>query len=127
MNDAEKLIAEVASRHRLKYDDWAIRDADFYTCECGLKTPPGDGIHAEWWDTHLAAEIVKALGVLVRQEQWVPVEESGHRWSPRSEPDARYALEHFSATGDCHHPEESPVVRIDHEARWVSEWKPVQP
>lgn len=48
MNDAEKLIAEVASTHRLKYDDWAIRDADFYTCECGLKTPPGDGIHTAY-------------------------------------------------------------------------------
>lgn len=113
MNDAEKLIAATTRNHR---EDTPGQ------CRCGWRADLSVG-----YPDHLAVQIVKALGVLVRQEQWVPVEESGHRWSPRSEPDARYALEHFSATGDCHHPEYSPVVRIDHEARWVSEWKPVQP
>lgn len=34
-SDAQKLIAEVMVTHALVYDDWAVLDADFYTCACG--------------------------------------------------------------------------------------------
>ncbi|APC43576.1 hypothetical protein I5H93_gp084 [Mycobacterium phage SuperGrey] len=72
---------------------------------------------------HVAEEIDKALGGLTREEQWVPVEESGHRWAGRSREAAEVNLKYFSVTGIDHDPEvDSPLVRIEHEARWVSGW-----
>ncbi|AGT12286.1 hypothetical protein PBI_VELVETEEN_79 [Mycobacterium phage Velveteen] len=71
----------------------------------------------------MASEVDKALGGLTREEQWVPVEESGHRWAGRSREVAEVCLKDFSVTGICHDPEvDSPLVRIEHEARWVSGW-----
>ncbi|MFV8173773.1 hypothetical protein [Mycolicibacterium peregrinum] len=105
MSDAQKLIADVASKHRLKYDDWAVRDTDFYTCACGLKTPLGDGAHAEWWDAHLASEIDKALGGLTLEWLAVAFDARGHGY-----------LVHRTAKN---------VDQLS--SRWVSGWSEVQP
>jgi hypothetical protein len=56
-------------------------------CACGarrLARPlPDPGEFEAAWAAHVAAEIVRALG-LVEEHQWVPVAESGHRAVGRS-------------------------------------------
>ncbi|ACF34208.1 hypothetical protein Kostya_41 [Mycobacterium phage Kostya] len=91
---------------------------DHYQNPCGW-SEEGDGVHT----AHVAYEVDKALGGLTREEQWVPVEESGHRWLGRSEDEAAWALENYSKDGDSHDPDmDSPLTHIAHEARWVSGW-----
>lgn len=76
--------------------------------------------------TALAARIDQALGGLTRDEQWVPVEESGHRWEGRHEAGAMYVLDRFGADGPWHDSYmDSPVTHIDHECRFVSGWTEV--
>ncbi|QDF19809.1 hypothetical protein QEH38_gp77 [Mycobacterium phage LilSpotty] len=80
------------------------------------------------WPEKTAAEIDKALGTLTRVERWVPVEASGHRWAPRDEASAQAALALHGERGPMHDPDcDSPLIRIDHESRWVSNWMEMQP
>ena len=111
--DARTLIAEVAERHVFDGCDY---------CACGERFGRYE------WPAHLAAEIDKALGGLTREEQWVPVEESGDRWQPRDEYRAHAALDLYGAHGPMHAVDlDSPVDHIDHESRWVSDWSEAQP
>lgn len=62
---AQKLIAEVMVTHALVYDDWAVLDADFYTCACGWHLSTSASVHDH--AAHVAAEVDKALGGLTRE------------------------------------------------------------
>lgn len=64
-SDAQKLIAEVMVTHALVYDDWAVVDADFYTCACGWHLSTSASVHDH--AAHVAAEVDKALGGLTRE------------------------------------------------------------
>ncbi|WP_100479524.1 hypothetical protein [Mycobacteroides abscessus] len=64
-SDAQKLIAEVMVTHALVYDDWAVLDADFYTCACGWHLCSSASVHDH--AAHVAVEVDKALGVLTPQ------------------------------------------------------------
>ncbi|ASZ72964.1 hypothetical protein I5H33_gp088 [Mycobacterium phage Emma] len=101
-SEAQNLMIEVIDAHAYNGADRGfLGEHRVEYCICGW-SEEGDGVHT----AHVASEVDKALGGLTREEQWVPVEESGHRWPPRS-----------------HDPEvDSPLVRIEHEARWVSGW-----
>ncbi|AER49496.1 hypothetical protein SG4_86 [Mycobacterium phage SG4] len=120
-SEAQNVIAEVVAKHEFDgVERDRIRDRIIGLCSCGkrVRTHPRSS-HAE----HVAEEIDKALGGLTREEQWVPVEESGDRWTGRSREAAEANLKVFSVTGICHDPaDDSPLVRIEHEARWVSGW-----
>ena len=100
LTDAQKIMAEVAAAHRLHYNDCAVKDADFYTCECGMKTPLGDGVHAEWWDKHLAVEIDKALGGLRREVS--------------------------KGTRQCSYPGSGGPCEGHAHTRFVTEWEPIR-
>ncbi|QOI67750.1 hypothetical protein SEA_MINIWAVE_40 [Mycobacterium phage Miniwave] len=116
-SEAQNVIADVIGKHR-PIDS---RDGEDGLCSCGWQEGVrwGPPTCAE----HLAEEIDKALGGLTCEEQWVPVEESGHRWLGRSEDEAAWALENYSKDGDSHDPDmDSPLTHIAHEARWVSGW-----
>ncbi|AMU20850.1 hypothetical protein [Mycobacteroides abscessus] len=63
-SDAQKLIAEVMVTHALVYDDWAVLDADFYTCACGWHLSTSASVHDH--AAHVAVEVDKALGGLDR-------------------------------------------------------------
>lgn len=64
-SDAQKLIAEVMVTHALVYDDWAVLDADFYTCACGWHLSTSASVHDH--AAHVAVEVDKALGGLKRE------------------------------------------------------------
>ncbi|AGS82280.1 hypothetical protein PBI_BOBI_88 [Mycobacterium phage Bobi] len=117
--EAQKLMIEVIDAHAYNGADTGfLGEHRVEYCICGWSAA-GDGVHT----AHVASEVDKALGGLTREEQWVPVEESGHRWAGRSREVAEVCLKDFSVTGICHDPEvDSPLVRIEHEARWVSGW-----
>ncbi|MBE5507141.1 hypothetical protein [Mycobacteroides abscessus] len=66
-SDAQKLIAEVMVTHALVYDDWAVVDADFYTCACGWRLSSSASVHDH--AAHVAVEVDKALGGLTRQRR----------------------------------------------------------
>lgn len=70
-SDAQKLIAEVMVTHALVYDDWAVLDADFYTCACGWHLSTSASVHDH--AAHVAAEVDKALGGLTQERVGVPV------------------------------------------------------
>ncbi|SHQ53459.1 hypothetical protein [Mycobacteroides abscessus] len=67
-SDAQKLIAEVMVTHALVYDDWAVVDADFYTCACGWHLSTSASVHDH--AAYVAAEVDKALGGLT--VEWAP-------------------------------------------------------
>ncbi|AEJ92514.1 hypothetical protein SEA_INCA_39 [Mycobacterium phage Inca] len=118
-SEAQNLMIEVIDAHTYNGAGRGFlgeRRAEY--CICGW-SEEGDGVHT----AHVAYEVDKALGGLTREEQWVPVEESGHRWLGRSEDEAAWALENYSKDGDSHDPDmDSPLTHIAHEARWVSGW-----
>ncbi|AIW02476.1 hypothetical protein I5H64_gp080 [Mycobacterium phage MinionDave] len=131
-SEAQNAIAEAMDKHRV--ERWSISNTDGFRwwthcVGCGWESESRTS-NAEWEElmhadevAHLSVEVDKALGGLTREEQWVPVEESGHRWAGRSREAAEVNLKAFSVTGICHDPEvDSPLVRIEHEARWVSGW-----
>ncbi|MFV8266443.1 hypothetical protein ACNQR9_25840 [Mycolicibacterium peregrinum] len=120
MSDARKLMAKVVSKHRLQYDDWAVRDVDFYTCACGLKTPLGDGAHAEWWDAHLAAEIDKALGGL--KPEYIARHESGGGTIHGTLVNAEIAM-HSYVVRDPGVEDPGSGMLVGIETRWVSGWQ----
>lgn len=117
MSDAQKAMAEsiIAT---LRRERWFIHDQS---------DPEYSNVIYHKAAHVLAAEIDKALGGLTREEQWVPVEQSGHRWQPRDQALALAALDLYGARGPMHAADiDSPVDRIDHESRWVSGWSEVQ-
>ncbi|QGH77897.1 hypothetical protein SEA_KENUHA5_79 [Mycobacterium phage Kenuha5] len=118
-SEAQNLMIEVIDAHAYNGADRGfLGEHRVEYCICGW-SEEGDGVHT----AHVASEVDKALGGLTREEQWVPVEESGDRWAGRSREAAEVNLKAFSVTGICHDPEvDSPLVRIEHEARWVSGW-----
>lgn len=73
MSDAQQLIAEVAAKHALYYDEYADQWGSAFQCKCGWQPDPEtvpdndqeaiDTAHGQ----HLAAEIDTALGGLTRQ------------------------------------------------------------
>lgn len=76
---------------------------------------------------HQADTVIAALG-LIREDQWTPVQADGHRWEPRDEAVAATALALYGIGGAAHVPDiDSPVVRIDHETRWITPWLPARP
>lgn len=124
MSDAQKLIADVQRQHRrtLSLDDGLSYCQGARAGQCNYL-----GGDLSDFEAHVAAEIDKALGGLTREEQWVPVEQSGHRWQPRDQALALAALDLYGARGPMHAADiDSPVDRIDHESRWVSGWSEVQ-
>ncbi|QGH79216.1 hypothetical protein SEA_FLATHEAD_85 [Mycobacterium phage Flathead] len=118
-SEAQNLMIEVIDAHTYDGADRGfLGEHRVEYCICGW-SEEGDGVHT----AHVASEVDKALGGLTREEQWVPVEESGDRWTGRSREAAEANLKVFSVTGICHDPEaDSPLARIEHEARWVSGW-----
>ncbi|QPO16674.1 hypothetical protein SEA_KASHFLOW_66 [Mycobacterium phage KashFlow] len=117
-SEAQNLMIEVIDAHTYNGADVGFDMVRAEYCICGW-SEEGDGVHT----AHVASEVDKALGGLTREEQWVPVEESGDRWAGRSREAAEVNLKYFSVTGIDHDPEvDSPLVRIEHEARWVSGW-----
>ncbi|ATN92025.1 hypothetical protein SEA_MPHALCON_39 [Mycobacterium phage MPhalcon] len=117
-SEAQNLMIEVIDAHAYNGADVGFDMVRAEYCICGW-SEAGDGVHT----AHVASEVDKALGGLTREEQWVPVEESGHRWLGRSEDEAAWALENYSKDGDSHDPDmDSPLTHIAHEARWVSGW-----
>lgn len=121
-SDAQKLIAEVMVTHALVYDDWAVVDADFYTCACGWHLSTSASVHDH--AAHVAAEVDKALGGLTREEQWTPITENGDRWKPRTRENAeRDLLAETRENLDAHGLTDfAAVVAIEGESRWVSGW-----
>ncbi|AGT13854.1 hypothetical protein WHEELER_63 [Mycobacterium phage Wheeler] len=118
------VLTEALGRHEFVPASF-IADPKPARCACGewCDSGPGQARVRHNFLGHFAEEIDKALGGLTREEQWVPVEESGHRWAGRRREVAEVCLKAFSVTGICHDPEvDSPLVRIEHEARWVSGW-----
>ncbi|QGJ90875.1 hypothetical protein SEA_AUBS_84 [Mycobacterium phage Aubs] len=114
-SEAQNVIAEVLREHQF---EWGVDGTRCIGSPCKWR----GGYYSRHAD-HVAEEIDKALGGLTREEQWVPVEESGHRWLGRSEDEAAWALENYSKDGDSHDPDmDSPLTHIAHEARWVSGW-----
>lgn len=105
-SDAQKLIAEVMVTHALVYDDWAVVDADFYTCACGWHLSTSASVHDH--AAHVAVEVDKALGGLTRKRR------IDHQWRE---------------TGEVHHDrffEGKPVpkTRLHYvqQSRWASGW-----
>ncbi|QGH75399.1 hypothetical protein SEA_BLUEFALCON_54 [Mycobacterium phage Bluefalcon] len=132
-SEAQNVIAEVIGKHRLENGMRIGRGerVEWWEClECGWRSEEFDLDDSEVRReiervklAHVAFEVDKALGGLTREEQWVPVEESGHRWRGRSEDEAAWALANFSKNGDFHDPDtDSPLTHVEHEARWVSGW-----
>lgn len=76
---------------------------------------------------HQADTVIAALG-LTREDQWTPIQADGHRWEPRDEALAEAALALYGVGGAAHFPDiDSPVVRIEHETRWITPWLPARP
>ncbi|QBP31761.1 hypothetical protein SEA_PIPER2020_82 [Mycobacterium phage Piper2020] len=125
MSDAQKIMSAVQRRHRriLNLETGRSHCQGARRGECDFLDGSLDDFEA-----HVAAEIDKALGTLRRVERWVPVEVSGHRWAPRDEASAQAALALHGERGPMHDPDcDSPLIRIDHESSWVSNWMKVQP
>lgn len=114
-SDAQKLIAEVMVTHALVYDDWAVVDADFYTCACGWRLSSSASVHDH--AAHVAAEVDKALGGLNRT--WAAVFPDGSYMTPYHE------VWNFHPNKSARELAEGDVAEYEDttlKAQWVSGW-----
>lgn len=122
--DAQRVIADVLRKHgyRLGRRGGPL-DQVWYTACSGCDWI-ADGLDESAHLAHQAAEVVAALGGLTREEQWTPVQKDGHRWEPRDEALAESALALYGPGGPLDFDDTSPIVEIEHHARWVGGWIP---
>lgn len=126
MNDAEKLIADVARKHRIERcsvssptesHQWGrCTGCDFESYTFPIKGINWDLLAQEILADHLGEEIVKALGGLTRQ------------WAVRYH-DGGVTTRPSPGMPSAEIVERARTLLTDREVviGWVSEWKPVQP
>lgn len=72
----------------------------------------------------VAGVVVSELG-LACEDQWVPITESGARWTPRREHEAESARAAYPVGGSFFDGAKwDGITRVDHERRYVTEWVP---
>lgn len=64
-------------------------------------------------------------GKYIREERYIPVTQTGHRWAPRSREEAEEAMRDVPIGGRWLSGEEwDGIERIEREVRYVTEWRP---
>lgn len=74
----------------------------------------------------MAQAVIDSLG-LAREEQWVPISQSGARWQPRDHGLALAALDLYGVASPTQLAQGfgDPLTHVEHETRLVSPWKRV--
>lgn len=120
MSGIEERMDAVLRAHQRRID---CNHPAWGQCYCGFNPEADDDLMPhEAQAAHVASVLVAELGLTV-EDHWVPVDEKGDRWAPRTtEQQANELATHCPPTGCTDWT--AGISRLEHERRYVTSWEP---